>query len=57
MLYWIPRIMLAVVATAILAFGLFPETISDVANILLVMLAGAGALSLTLAVFPPEEQR
>ena len=57
MLYWIPRIMLAVVAAAILAFGLVPETMSGVANILLVMLAGAGALSLTLAVFPPEEQR
>ncbi|SIQ52879.1 hypothetical protein SAMN05880582_10248 [Rhizobium sp. RU20A] len=57
MLYWIPRVMLAVVAAAILVFGLVPETVSDVANILLVMLAGAGALSLTLAVFPPEEQR
>ncbi|WP_377293927.1 hypothetical protein [Rhizobium sp. SG2393] len=57
MLYWIPRIMLAIVAAAILVFGLVPDSVSGIANILLVMLAGAGALSLTLAVFPPEEQR
>ncbi len=57
MLYWIPRAMLAFVAAAILVFGLVPDSVSGMANVLLVMLAGAAALSLTLAVFPPEEQR
>lgn len=54
MLYWLPRIGLAVLAFAMVGLAVNTASSEDVANTMVVLLVGLGLFSLTLYVFPPE---
>ncbi|OCP37105.1 hypothetical protein BC360_07235 [Ensifer sp. LC163] len=54
MLYWLPRIGVLAFAGLLIGFGFVPDTATDIAYTLLVIVLGLGLLSLTLLVFPPE---
>ncbi|MGH6808124.1 MAG: hypothetical protein ACREEJ_14980 [Ensifer adhaerens] len=54
MLYWLPRVCVLAFAGLMIGFGFVPDTATDVARTLLVIVLGLGLLSLTLLVFPPE---
>lgn len=51
MLYWLPRLSVALLVALLVTLGSMPVTSSHVAGIILVVMLGLLLLSLTLAIF------